>query len=70
MVTRSRGGRGEALSSAVSASPRDQLVDAKPKAWHDGAGQQRLPPEPVNCGTDPAVTGCVVYRAHDAPSFC
>src|SRR5689334_16708390 len=38
MATRSRGGRGVALSSAISAAPRDQLMDAKPKAWHDEDG--------------------------------
>src|SRR5258707_10626880 len=25
------------------------LVDARPKAWHDGVGQRRLRPEPDGC---------------------
>src|SRR5207249_6583189 len=30
--------RGVAFFSALSAAPRDQLVDARPKAWHDERG--------------------------------
>src|SRR5689334_20354700 len=29
-----------ALFSATSAAPRAKLVDARPKAWHDGVGQR------------------------------
>src|SRR5439155_6429983 len=35
-----------ALISAISASPRAKLVDARPKAWHDGLGQRRPRSEP------------------------
>ena len=37
-LTRRRGVRGVAFSSAISASPRAKLVDARPKAWHDERG--------------------------------
>src|SRR5436190_23179630 len=39
--TRSRG-----LFSAFSAAPRDQLVDARPKGWHDGLRAGRASPRP------------------------
>src|SRR5262249_31548955 len=38
MVTRSRGVRGVALFSAISAAPRAKLVDARSMAWHDDWG--------------------------------
>ena len=43
------------LFSAISAPPRAKLVDAKPKAWHDGLGLHRLRSESDTRELDPAI---------------
>jgi hypothetical protein len=48
--------RREAKKRSIPASSYAKLVDAKPKAWHDGVGlHRRLQPEPDTRGLDPAI---------------
>src|SRR5689334_18263129 len=81
MVTRSRGVRGVALFSAMEpapakagAPPRDQLVDAKPKAWHDergadGARPLLQAPKPNAYGAKPWHDDRVCNRHLDSASW-
>ena len=50
-----RSKRSSAFFSAFSAAPRAKLVDARPKAWHDGVGQRSPQPEPDSRGLGPGI---------------